>query len=273
MRCYTEYPSDWCGHVLLVHNSEEQRRAGVASWVRHSLDSDAKVLYVEPPFEHARQTLLGMLAACDVPAADALKRGQLEVFTATEQTYDAGWQDAKVDEALAAGYPTVRWSGAAETAWGVMTPREHGDVEWATDRLCQERPVSVLCQYPAHLPRATIETACAMHAAGVREAFLRVTPAKGGVAVAGSVDIANERTLRSALTAAAATRAEQGILAIDLADLDFLDVAGARAFLTGTASHRIVGGTVRLQRARGVVASVLRLLRVDAVTGFEVSDQ
>jgi anti-anti-sigma factor len=271
MRYYAEYPSHWCGHVLLVHNSEEQRRAGLATWARHSLDTGAKVLYVEPPHENARQTFLEVLTAHGVPAADALQRGQLEVFAATEQTYDATWQDAKVDEALAAGYPTVRWSGAAETAWGVMTPSAHGDVEWATDRLCEERPVSVLCQYPSNLPRATLETVSAMHAAGVREAFLRVTPVEGGVAIAGSVDIANERTLRIALRAAAATRSEHGVLVVDLLDLDFLDVAGARAFLTGTTSHRIGGGTLRLQRPRGVVASVLQLLRVDAVPGFEVT--
>lgn len=270
MRCYGEYPADWSGHVLLVHNSEEQRRAGVAAWVRHSLDARAKVLYVEPPHENARQTLLEALTARGVPAADAVQRGQLEVVVASEQTYEAAWQDAQVDAALAEGYPSVRWSGAAETAWGLMTSQEHANVEWDTDRLCEERPVSVLCQYPSHLPRATLETVCAMHAAGVREAFLRVTPVDGGVAVAGSVDIANERTLRTALTSAAATRSQHGVLVVDLAGLDFLDVAGARAFLTGTASHRIAGGTVRLQRPHGVVESVLYLLRVDAVTGLEV---
>lgn len=270
MRWYAEYPADWTGHTLLVHETEEQRRAGVCAWVRHSLDVGAKVLYVEPPNEPADRTLLSMLTAHGVPVREAVTRGQLEVRVADQQTYDPAWQDKMVDEALAQGYPTVRWSGEASTAWGVMTPAEHAKVEWATDRMCSERPVSVLCQYPAYLPQTTLETACAMHEAGVREANLRTTPFPGGLSVAGSVDASNRRTLRSALSAAAATRADRGTLVVDLDRLAFLDVSGARAFMTGTVQHRIKGGTVRLRSPRGPVQSVLHLLHVDTAQGFEV---
>ncbi len=116
-----------------------------------------------------------------------------------------------------------------------------------------------------------LETVCAMHGAGVRESQLRTRPIPGGLAIAGSVDASNERILRSALVAAAATSAsEDGSLCIELSELEFLDVAGARAFLTGTTPHRIKGGSVRLRGPRQPVDSLLHLLRVGRADGFVV---
>lgn len=261
--------ASWTGHVALVHDDEVRRRLGVVAWLRRSLGSGAKVLYIEPRFEPPERSLLGLVAAHEVDLGDAVEQGRLEVFTADDQAYDPAWQQSVVDRALTEGYPTVSWSGEAQTAWGVMPPAQHADVECATDELCRSQPVSVLCQYPARLPQATLQTVCAVHGSGIREALLQTFPGPDGVALAGTVDASNERLLRSAL-AAAASRRGPGWLDVDLSRLEFLDVAGARALLTGTTGHRLRGGGVRLRGALGTVEHVLRLLGVDREEHFAV---
>lgn len=266
-----DQPADWDGHVVLVHDNEQQRRHGVAAWVRRGLDLGAKILYVEPPDEPEERSFRGLLREHALDAHEALRDGQLEVLYASNEVYSPSWQESVVDEALAVGYPSVRWSGAAVTAWGVMPPTVHADVEWATDELCQNRPVSVLCQYSTRLPQATLQTVSAMHGDGIREAQLRTSPVPGGLAIAGSVDASNERLLRCALMAATATATTRGgTLVVDLAGLEFLDVSGAKALITGTTSHRIKKGTVRLLAAQPPVDQLLRLLGAHEAEGFEM---
>jgi anti-anti-sigma factor len=262
--------ADWDGHLVLVHDNERQRRTGVAAWLRRGLDLSAKIIYIEPTDEPTHRSFSGLLEEHAVDVGEAFESGQLEVFTATPDVYEPAWQSKVVEAALAAGYPSVRWSGEAATAWSVMAPSAHADVEWATDRLCQERPVSILCQYASDLPQPILQSVCAMHAAGTREAQLRTSPISEGVALAGSVDASNQRLLRSTLIAASSSTADRSVFVIDLRGLEFLDVAGARAFLTGTTSHRIRHGTVCLRAPQRSVESVLRLLRVDMADGFEV---
>lgn len=263
-----EAPS-WDGHLVLVHDSEQQRRAGLAAWVRRGLELGAKIFYIEPADVTSDRSLVGVLKDHEIPADDAMARGQLQVFTADAAAYSTAWQESAIEEALAEGYPTVRWSAEAETAWSVMTPSAHADVEWATDELSHTRPVSILCQYPARLTPATLETVCAMHGDGVRESLVQISPIPGGVALAGEVDVSNERILRSSLMAAGASTAiGRGCFVVDLSRLTFLDAAGARAFLSATAAHRGSGGSVLLRAAQPVVARVLRLLDVDRAPGI-----
>jgi anti-anti-sigma factor len=263
--------ADWDGHLVLVHDNERQRRTGVAAWVRRGLDLGAKIIYIEPSDVPVHDSLKDVLKEHAVDVGGAFESGQLEVFAATPDVYEPAWQSKVVEAALAAGYPSVRWSGAAATAWSVMSPSAHVDIEWATDRLCQEQPVSILCQYAADLPQPTLQIVCALHGAGMREAQLRTSPVPdGGVALSGSVDASNQRLLRSALIAASSSTADRSVFVIDLSELDFLDVAGARAFLTGTTGHRIRRGAVCLRAPQRPVESVLRLLRVDVADGFEI---
>lgn len=258
---------------MLVHDNERQRRTGVAAWVRRGLEVDAKIFYIEPMNERPERSLTRLLDEYGVEADASLASGQLQVFEASTEVYSPAWQDKVSQEALAAGHPTVRWSGEAGTAWSVMPPATHVDVEWATDRLCEEQPISILCQYEASLPQATLQTACAMHGSGLRETQLWTLLIPEGIALAGSVDASNQRTLRSALVAATAVTEPESSFVVDLRDLEFLDVAGARAFLTGTTAHRIRRGTVCLRSPRRGVESMLRLLRVDVADGFDVQGE
>jgi anti-anti-sigma factor len=251
---------------MLVHSDERQRRAGVVAWIRRGLEVGAKILYVEPVDEPAERALMNVLEQHQVYVDRAVDRGQLQVLPADDVTYSTTWQAGTIDAALAAGYPTVRWSAEAETAWGVMSPTAHADLEWATDEMCQRRPVSILCQYSSSLNPATLQTVCAMHGCRVRGSLFHALPIPGGTALVGEVDVSNEAILQSSLAAACGVP-EVGRFVVDLSHLTFLDVAGARALLTGTAAHRGNGGTVLLRAARPPVDRVLSLLGVDRQPG------
>lgn len=270
MASFEGRPGDWDGHLLLVHDNERQRRTGVAAWVRRGLEVGAKILYVEPYGEHFERALPWLLREHAIDAEAALASGQLQVVEASPETYDTRWQEKVSQEALTAGYPSVRWSAEATTAWSVMSPTTHAEVERETDQLCAEQSISVLCQYAADLPQATLQTVCALHGGGLRETQLWTWPLPEGIALAGAIDASNQRTLRSALVAATAATEPKSTFVVELQELEFLDVAGARAFLTGTTAHRIRRGTVCLRAPQRAVESVLRLLRVDHADGFEV---
>ena len=192
----------WDGHLMLVHRDERQRRAGVVSWVRRGLELGAKILYTQPADEPSERALINVLKQHELDVDRAVDSGQLQVVPADDVTYSTTWQAGAIDAALAAGYPTVRWSAEAETAWGITSPTEHADIEWATDELCQRRPVSILCQYPSTLTRGDHASVCAMHGSRVRESLLHTFSIPGGIALAGEVDVSNAAILHSSLTAA-----------------------------------------------------------------------
>ena len=259
----------WDGHLVLLHHSERERRSGVVAWVRRGLDLGAKILYIEPRQESAERSLMGVLKEHAVDTAEATERGQLQVIPANDGTYSPTWQESVVDEALAGGYPTVRWSGEASTAWSVMSQSVHADIEWATDELCHTRPVSILCQYSSGLTQETLQTVNAMHGDGLREWLLQTFPIPGGIALAGEVDASNAKLLDAALLAAISAAGQESFV-VELSGLDFLDCAGARALMAGTTAHRTRGGRVCLRAARDPVDRVLHLLNVDRVPGVRV---
>jgi anti-anti-sigma factor len=260
-------PHSWDGHLLLVHDSERQRRAGVSAWVRRGLELGAKILYIERPDEPVERSLMGVLRADEVRADAAVDRGQLEIVPAGDEAYSQEFQTQAIHDGLAMGYPTVRLSGEAETAWSVMSPAAHADVEWATDDLCQRLPVSILCQYSGGMTQATLQTVCAMHTGGVRQTLLHTSPLPGGIALVGEVDVSNEAILRSSLMAACSAGIGRGAFVVDLRGLDFLDVSGAKALLAATSAHRSNGGKVLLRAARPQVDRILRLLDVHRAPG------
>ena len=259
---------DWHGHLLLIHHTEQERRAGVATWVRCGLELGEKVLYIERPDEPAARSLVTVLAEQQVAVDGAAARGQLQVLPAHEDIYTAGGLTDQVDDALAQGYRSVRLSAEAPTARGVLSGAAHQELEWATNRLCRTRPVSVLCQYPADLAREALPEVSAIHGDGVRETLLHTARLPGGIAVRGEVDVSNHDVLRCAVQAATLGAADS--LVVDLSQLEFLDVSGARALLQATKSYRHGGGRVRLRQPQHLVDRVLELCRVDQSGGLRV---
>lgn len=253
------------GHVLLLYYEESYRRTGVGAWVRRGLELGAKILYIEPPDELSARSLSGLLQ--DQPGTDeAVERGQIQVVPADRTAYDPHWQASVVEDALRQGYPSVRWSAEATTAWSVMPRDRHADFERTTDRLCQSLPVSVMCQYPARESIEVLGPVSNVHASGLRERLFQAAPFDGGLAVSGEVDASNHDILRALLQATTAATDRESFV-VDLSGLDFLDVRGARALMAGTGAYRRHGGQVRLRTPRPVVDRLIRLLAFDRSRG------
>jgi anti-anti-sigma factor len=265
----------WDGHLVLVHEGEHQRRAGVAEWVRRGLALNAKIVYIERPDEPTDRSLRNVLRGQGLEVEDAVARGQLQVFCADDgRVFSPTWQAGVLRRALADGYSTVRLSGEAATAWTVMPPPAHASLEWATEELCRSRRVSVLCQYPSDLMEATMQTVCAMHGDGVCGSLVRTSPVHGGLAVVGEVDWSNAGLLHSALSAATvATEDHRDRFILDVGGLEFIDVAGVRALVSGTSAYRATGGVVCLRGVRPAVSRLLDLLELDRVVGFAIEER
>ena len=260
----------WDGHLLLFYDEESQRRSGVAAWVRRGLELGSKILYTQPRDDLPDRSLPGLLRD-DPDALEAMERGQIQVVPADPSTYDPAFIEATVDGALSEGYPSVRWSGDASTAWSVMPRSRHELIERATDELCTSRPLSVLCQYPTLASRDALGFLSQAHGAGLREQLFQAAPVEGGLAVAGELDATNQKTLRSLLTTAT-TAPEHDPFVLDLSWVEFLDLPAARALLFGTLDYRSGGGSVRLEAPQPQVAQLIRLLGIDQAEGIQVGD-
>lgn len=256
----------WDGHLLLIYQEEAQRRAEVAAWVRRGLDLGAKILYIEPQDESPARSLSRLIQ--DQPeASDAMQTGQIQIVPADHAAYDPAWQASVVERALRQGYPSVRWSGDATTAWRVMPKPRHADVERETDQVCRSQPVSVMCTYPAREATGVLRGVSAAHGAGLRERLLEVAPIDGGLALSGELEVSNEEILRTVLLAATTTP-ERDPFVVDLSGLDFMDVSGARSLIAGTDRYRRLGGHVWLQTPRPHVDRLIRMLDIDRERGF-----
>jgi len=260
-------PPTWDGHLLLVHRSEQERRAGVAAWVTRGLEVGAKIVYAEPPGQSPDRSLMAVLNERRVDTGASVTRGQLQVLP-PEHLYSPAQQVHLIEQALAEGYPSVRFSAEAHTAYTVVSPAAHADLEWAMERLCRVRPVSALCQYPADLTLETLQVVSAMHVDGIWQTHLRTAARPDGIVLAGEADVSNQQILRSAVMAA--TTLARRSFVVDLSLLDFLDVGGCRALLLGTADYRRDGGRVLLQAPQRRVDRLLRLLAVDREQGVNV---
>lgn len=254
-------------HVLLLHHTETQRRSGVLAWVRRGLRVGAKLIYTEPA--DAEDRSLGTLVEAQPEAQEALERGQVEILQADVRTYDPDWQLRKVQDALDGGYPAVHWSAEASTAWSVMSRVEHLELERNADALCRSIPLSFMCQYSAQESERMLPTLCATHTSGVVDPLLRVLHDGDDVVLAGEVDPSNRDTVASFLDVTTSGRPADPLV-VDLSDLDFLDVSGVRALMTGTNRFRSRGGSVRLRDPRRHVERIGRLVLCTPAHGFTV---
>jgi anti-anti-sigma factor len=192
--------------------------------------------------------------------------GQLQVLAADRDLYSLQGQVDLVEDALRDGFPGVRVTARANVGDSLVDGQEHADLERSMNRLCHTLPVSALCQYEADLAPMMLHALCGMHADGIVEAQLRCRPTPDGLSLAGDVDVSNHEVLRFALRAATTTESTRDLV-VDLTDLGFLDVCGARALLTGTAEHREAGGRLRLLHPSPAVERLLRLLELDRAPG------
>jgi anti-anti-sigma factor len=254
--------STWDGHVLLLHDSDEERLTRTTAWVRRGLELGERVVHADG---EDGTRLLDALRRVRVDA-DAASRGGFLVAAPAEQLVDPVARRDLVTEALAAGYPGVRLEVPAVADRAGRGPVA-SEPELDAQALCRSGRVSVLCRSDRARVRGTLlRTAVASHSDGVRAGILSSRHAPEGLSLCGEADMSVADVLAAALHAA--TAVAHGLAWVDLGDLRFLDVAGARALMHATRRFRENGGTVVVLDARPPVRHVLHLLGLDRLDGL-----
>ncbi len=262
----------WDGHLLLLHWTEDERRAGLASWVQRGLDRGDKIIYTETSGQESGDGLLVILAKHGVDFEPATDRGQL-VILPLDEFYPSQGQAALVKIALAEGYEHVRMSAQAGAALTWLSQQAHDEAERAMEALCRSHPVSSLCQVKqSAVADDALADTYALHHGGIRESQVQTATIDGALVLAGDVDVSNTLVVSAALNAA--TNSERDAFTLDLTHLEFLDVTGCRALVRGTDAFRGNGGVLEIlapQRIRHVLhvlgfeqLSKVRFLDVDS---------
>ena len=257
----------WDGHILLLYSSETDRMAAFASWVRRGLENDEKVVCAGTDAQISDRSVLGPLAGHGIDVTAATAEGRLAVL-AVPEFYPPGGQAEIVDQALAEGFRRVRIAARERAAAMYLSRRALAQRERALELLCQTRPISALCQYEqASAAGDRLAELVGSHR-NIRQFQLSSHCANGGMALAGEVDISNDKLLEHAL-AAAASRVS-GTLRLDISQVGFLGAAGCRALDVGTRQFRDGGGHVFLLAPVPSVEQILRIAGMDQLKHMEV---
>jgi anti-anti-sigma factor len=259
--------TEWDGHVLLLHGTEDTRLAALAAWVRRGLDLGEKILYPEDPL-HAADSLVAALEAHGVDATAATRDGRLAVLPLAE-FYRPEGRVSVVDRALAEGFQSVRMSAEARAALTVLSPAAHLGFERRMEELTRIRPVSAMCQYPqATTTGARLSEVVAVHPTGVRQSTLTAGQDGHGLILWGEIDPTNTDVFAAVLTAAG--HCASRVLCVDLAEVSYIDAGSCWRLDDATRRLRSAGGQVVLVAPQPTVERTLRLLEIDQLPGMAV---
>jgi ABC-type transporter Mla MlaB component len=232
-------------HACCRFGSAGDRRRVVASVVGHVLRRGDRAVYLHDRLD--ADELISDLADADEAVGTALERGQLVVRSprihTVEGTFDTdfllGWCSDERDRSLADGYEGVTL--IVEVGASIENARALEDYEQRLDALASPA-TAILCIYdPARVaPSSTValshdvdlapELAPVGRDGCLEAAYLR----SGALRLAGELDYDAVPALTDVLRARG-----RGSLALDLADLHFVDVAGMRG-LRGRPGERSI---------------------------------
>ncbi|MGI5245943.1 MEDS domain-containing protein [Dactylosporangium sp. CA-139066] len=258
-------------HLCLPFASEAEQREVVSAYIADGLRRGERVLYFADR-THA-DAIDAWLGPHSVDGALAIARGQLDVRPAGDGAFDpaevvVGIRDA-VRDARAAGFQGLRLTG--EMSWALRGApthvRLHEYESGVASTVVDSGDLAAVCQYDERIfATADLPALLAHHAGVVRidplhdDRRLRIVPTYSprGLRIGGVVDDATAAPLADALAQAAAWPAGEPWFVLDLADLDFVDVAGIRAlvrFAESLAPERRV-------MARGIPPAMRRVLSI-----------
>ena len=253
----------WDFHLLLLYQEESDRRDGIAPWIQRGLDRGEKILLAQVPGDTAT---LPWLTQRGVDISMAAGRGQFSVLPVKE-FYPPEGQAALVERALGEGYPGVRLAAHANAALSHLAEDGYRAADRRLDELCRRLPVSGLCQ--CDTGRITAEflgSVIDSHPDALLERWLRLRRSADLIVAAGEIDLRSASTVARWLRRACPPEPSSELV-IELSELTFLDLAGCRALIHGTAEFRAKGGVVFLQGLRGHTGRVVRLCEVDRIAG------
>ncbi len=232
-------------HACAVPRSDEQLWEMTAAFLAAGLSAGEQVVYYD---DGTVDAVLERLVDDRVPVRGPLADGQLTVVDSAEtrRTLRAPVREtmaglvAMVDDAVAAGYPGLRWTGqfsaGLQRTGGVWL----ADHDAAIDAAITGRPARVLCFFDRgrFTDDRAVEQLRALHRieldapALYDDNLLRVTrPGPFLLRLAGEVDHSNRpvvpKMVASLLDEALRSHSAPAALELDLSSLRFLDGAGA----------------------------------------------
>ncbi len=138
-------------HLCCLYETEEERQAALAPYLRRGLEQGEKALYIVDT--NTAETILGCLRNEGLPVEQFLKSGQFAILTHAEAYMQQGFFDpallrAETKKALAQGYTALR--AASEMTWALRgLPGSERLIEYEI-KLNEFLPGSrclALCQY------------------------------------------------------------------------------------------------------------------------------
>jgi anti-anti-sigma regulatory factor len=271
-------------HACLMHTSEAWRRARVTAWSAAALARRKRVVCLTA----APQPALSRCAAPDsedsTPTLDWLRAGGIDedyLRTGALQVLDdaalegllpsgTGYSAAEardvltdwVDGALHEGYDGLAvTTGSAARHRVLPDQNEQLALEANLDKLVAERPLAMLCQFSPRIePPEMPAQFASIHYQEVIDGCWSATARSGGLALRGEIDATNATHVAAVL----GTAAQRGIYDIDLSELRFLAVAGARVLHVHASDLYARGQALHLHRTPRPIRRILETLEVTA---------
>lgn len=273
-------------HLCLAFDDDAEQRRVVSAYLAAGLRRGERVMYFAD--RSTPREVLGWLSASGTDPELALGKGQLVVTTAdatylASGSFDPGAMVAslrkEVADSLGAGYTGFRVSG--EMGWalrdvpGAERLREY---ETEVNEVFAGQRASAVCQYDARrFDTGELDAFDRCHPGAVAgeplysDSTLRLVPAfhrgQRVLRVAGSVD---HRTTGVFATALQAVLHGPGDVLVDMAELEFIDLAGVRV-LAHAAAGLDRGRRLLVRELAPLLCQVVRMVGFDETPALVVS--
>ncbi|REE98636.1 MEDS domain-containing protein [Thermomonospora umbrina] len=279
-------------HLCLSYDSDRERRAVLAAYLRDGLAADHKVIYLSD--DRPAEVVLAWLAAdpgvggLDLSAA--LADGRLVVRTAEEAYMATGLFDpdeiialmaTEIELALVQGFRGVRLTGEETFSLrGWPGTERFAEFERKIDQVFHTSRVDAMaiCQYDRRWfggPLLRDLESCHRGRVRIDDHFdngtLRITPTftPPGLVLAGAID---ESTCPAVLEALRTTGSRAGHICLDLSALEFCDMAGLRALVGAGRTSTGMERQVILREPPEHLAMMMRLAGWDSLPGVYVEE-
>jgi anti-anti-sigma regulatory factor len=252
-------------HRLLVPASSSRDCSVVAVWIAEAVGRGEKVLYKHAPSEDAATSLARSLPTAGVDPAAVLATGQVQLADTAELQIETGGlhqalyalHEEQRDQASREGFAGLAMTGDAAAMHSIT--RDEGELagyERALERLATVAGVHSLCRYALKEHPGLLNDMLAVHYREVADDVWSAEVVHQRLRIIGELDFSNAGRLTPVMHAALGA----GIRVVDVSELVFCDVAGARAIVAAAETSSPGATPLTLTGVDGVLATVLGLV-------------
>jgi anti-anti-sigma regulatory factor len=273
-------------HLCLPFSSDDEQREVLTTYIVDGLARGERVIY------YADQTgpdVIGSwLADSGIETSRMIDEGRLQIRPMGNHVFDGRFEpdvvittlSGEMRQARDAGYPGLRVSGEMTYELRpVADERALIEFERRLSRVFHSRELAAICQYDQRLfDEASVAGVIACHAEVVQidplhdDRRLRIIPtyAPRGIRIVGVVDVLTVGALTTTLHLA--TRWPEQNLHLNLAELEFIDVAGVRAIVR-TAASLEPGRCLIIEQLAPGLRKVFEIVGWDRTPGLRFSGE